>query len=151
VARDRSLSLKIFTALTLEVPRIRTELERRLLGPILERTVGGYPPLAYAGALRSGTLPSNIEVNEFFLQAGRWLSVPRVQQHLRELPDLVYIALHQVQRKPFRRARSDSRQPVQHADQCRDGFRKCGHDSVKSISSRAGEMSLGSLTQSAEQ
>jgi acyl-CoA hydrolase len=80
VARDRSLNLKIFTALSLEAPRARSELERRLLGPILERTVGGYPPLAYVKALRSGTLPSNIEVNEFFLQAGGWLAVPRVQQ-----------------------------------------------------------------------
>ena len=80
VASDRGLHLKIFTALTLEAPVIRGELERRLLGPVLERTLGGYPKLDYARALRSGTLPPNIEVNEFFLLAGRWLSVPEVQQ-----------------------------------------------------------------------
>src|SRR5258706_6922166 len=80
VARDRTLQLRIFTALTLEAPRGGSELERRLLDPIIARTVGGYPVLDYARAMRNGTLPSNIEINEFFLLAGRWLSVPLAQQ-----------------------------------------------------------------------
>jgi len=42
--------------------------------------MGGSPRLAYATALRNGTMPANIVVHEFFLLAGRWLSVPRVQQ-----------------------------------------------------------------------
>jgi hypothetical protein len=37
--------------------------------------------LAYAGALRAGELPPNIEVIEFFFLAGRWLHVPYAQQH----------------------------------------------------------------------
>src|SRR5690348_372794 len=72
VAADSRLHLKILTALTLEVPPLRNELERRLLGPVFARTLGGYPKLDYATALRSGTLPPNIEVHEFFLLAGRW-------------------------------------------------------------------------------
>ena len=80
VASDSHLHLKIFTALTLEAPQVRGELPKRLLGPIVERTVGRYPRLEYAQALRAGALPPNIEVNEFFLLAGRWLSVPSVQQ-----------------------------------------------------------------------
>jgi len=79
-ASDRSIHLRIFTALTLEKPPYRTELERRFLEPVLERLFGQYPELAYAKALRAGRLPSNIEVDEFFLLAGRWLNVPRVQQ-----------------------------------------------------------------------
>jgi acyl-CoA hydrolase len=80
VARDPTLRLRIFTALTLDVPRAGNELERRLLAPVEEQTMGGYPPLEYARALRARSLPTNIEVNEFFFLAGRWLSVPQAQQ-----------------------------------------------------------------------
>ncbi|HEY8696860.1 MAG TPA: acetyl-CoA hydrolase/transferase C-terminal domain-containing protein [Rhizomicrobium sp.] len=79
-AADRSIRLRIFTALTLEKPRYGSELERRFLAPVIERLFGGYPDLAYAKALRAGTLPPNIEVNEFFFLAGRWLGVLRAQQ-----------------------------------------------------------------------
>jgi hypothetical protein len=79
-AADPAIRLSIFTALTLEKPPYRSELERRFLEPVLERLFGGYPALDYAAALRRGTLPPNIEVNEFFLLAGRWLGVPQAQQ-----------------------------------------------------------------------
>lgn len=80
-AADPTISLQIFTALTLEPPPLKSELEKRLLGPVFERTMGGSPPLAYARALRKHALPKNIEVNEFFFQAGRWLNNPQAQQH----------------------------------------------------------------------
>src|SRR6478735_5669846 len=76
---DRSIKLTIFTALTLEKPKASNELERRFLAPVIERLFGDWPELAYARALRSGTLPDNIEINEFFFLAGRWLSVSRAQ------------------------------------------------------------------------
>jgi acyl-CoA hydrolase len=78
---DPSISLTIFTALTLEKPRYANDLERRFLAPVIERLFGGYPALEYAKALRAGTLPPNIQVNEFFLLAGAWLGVPLAQQH----------------------------------------------------------------------
>lgn len=77
---DPSISLRIFTALTLEVPRAGGGLEGRFMGPVLERLFSGYPELTYARDLHSGRLPANIEVNEFFLQAGKWLGSPRQQQ-----------------------------------------------------------------------
>ena len=77
---DRSLSLTVFTALTLEPPRPKTDLERRFLGPVIARTLGGYPGLAYGEASREGRLPPNIEVNEFFFQAGTRLHSPAAQQ-----------------------------------------------------------------------
>jgi acyl-CoA hydrolase len=80
-ATDRSISLRIFTALTLTPPEPESLLEKRFMGPILERTLGGYPELAYAQAQRRGGLPPNIEVDEFFLQAGMWLNDPEVQQN----------------------------------------------------------------------
>lgn len=80
-AADPSIKLTIFTALTLEKPRPSSELERRFIGPVIERLFGGYPELAYAQALHAKKLPPNIEVNEFFFLAGRWLGSPVAQQH----------------------------------------------------------------------
>lgn len=78
---DRSIKLTIFTALTLEKPHGKSELERRFIEPVIERLFGDYPELAYAKALRQGALPPNIEVNEFFFLAGQWLRVPVAQQN----------------------------------------------------------------------
>ncbi len=78
-AGDPAIDLHIFTALTLEKPRYGNVLERRFLEPVIERLFGDYPELLYARALREGTLPPNIEVNEFFLLAGRWLQVRQAQ------------------------------------------------------------------------
>lgn len=78
---DPSIDLTIFTALTLGRPRSRNEIERRFLEPLAERIFAGYPELAYVAAVRAGTLPANIQVNEFFFQAGQWLGVPLAQQN----------------------------------------------------------------------
>jgi Acetyl-CoA hydrolase/transferase C-terminal domain len=77
---DAALHLTIVTALTLEVPHPAGELERRFYAPATARLFGDYPTLRYAQALRDGSLPDNIEVEEFFLLAGRWRSIPRAQQ-----------------------------------------------------------------------
>jgi hypothetical protein len=78
---DRTISLTLFSALTLEKPRPSNLLERRFIAPVIERLFGGYPDLAYADALHAGALPPNINVIEFFFLAGRWLHVPFAQQH----------------------------------------------------------------------
>jgi acetyl-CoA hydrolase/transferase-like protein len=80
-AADRSISLTLLSALTLEKPRPSNLLETRFIAPVIERLFGGYPDLAYADALRAGALPPNIKVIEFFFLAGRWLHVPSAQQH----------------------------------------------------------------------
>ena len=80
-AADPSIRLRIFTALTLEKPRGRNELERRFLAPFAERVFAGYPGLAYAAALHAGTLPPNVEVDEFFFQAGTRLGVAAAQRN----------------------------------------------------------------------
>ncbi|HVZ70703.1 MAG TPA: acetyl-CoA hydrolase/transferase C-terminal domain-containing protein [Rhizomicrobium sp.] len=79
-AADPSIHLTIFTALTLEKPHYKNVLERRFLEPVIERLFGDWPGLDYAKALRTGSLPANIEVNEFFFLAGQWLRVPLAQQ-----------------------------------------------------------------------
>jgi hypothetical protein len=78
---DPTISLTLFSALTLEKPKPSNLLERRFIAPVIERLFGGYPDLAYADALHAGALPPNIKVIEFFFLAGRWLHVPFAQQH----------------------------------------------------------------------
>ena len=80
-AADRTISLTLVSALTLEKPKPANLLERRFIAPVIERLFGGYPDLAYADALRANALPPNIRVIEFFFLAGRWLHVPFAQQH----------------------------------------------------------------------
>jgi acyl-CoA hydrolase len=78
---DPSIRLTIFTALTLETPKGKNELERRFLEPLAQRVFAGYPALDYAMAIHTGTVPSNITINEFFFLAGQWLGSPYAQQH----------------------------------------------------------------------
>jgi acyl-CoA hydrolase len=78
--KDPSLDLHIFTALTLEVPSAKSELEKRFLTPITDRLMGDYPPLEYARAAHRNALPPNVRVDEFFFLAGRWLGSPTAQR-----------------------------------------------------------------------
>ncbi|HAP13826.1 MULTISPECIES: acetyl-CoA hydrolase/transferase C-terminal domain-containing protein [unclassified Afipia] len=78
---DRSIHLTIFTALTLEKPAPSADLERRFIGPVIDRLFGGYPDLDYAKALHARALPPNIEIVEFFFLAGKWLGNAYAQQH----------------------------------------------------------------------
>jgi hypothetical protein len=80
-AADPSIELRIFTALTLEKPRGKSVLERRFVEPLSERLFGGYPELSYAVALRQGRLPRNVQVDEFFFQAGTRLGVADAQRN----------------------------------------------------------------------
>ena len=92
-AADRSVHLRILTGLSLVRPRYKTDLERRFVAPLLERQFGSCPDLAYAEAMRSGTLPANVEVHEFFLQAGQWLSNAQMQQSYASL-SYSHVAAH---------------------------------------------------------
>jgi len=76
-----TIHLKILTALTLEKPKGSSDLEKRFLEPFVERVFGDYPELDYALALRSGQLPPNIEVEEFFFKPGAFLKNAHAQHH----------------------------------------------------------------------
>ena len=78
---DPEIQLQIFTALTLDRPSPSSELERRFLEPLQERFFADYPALAYSTALAEGTLPSNIEVYEFYFQPGGRLTQARAQRN----------------------------------------------------------------------
>jgi acyl-CoA hydrolase len=77
---DPHLDLRIFTALTLAKPVWKNDIERRLVEPLAERLFGGYPALEYVEPLRTGKLPDNIRVNEFYFQPGALLGSPLAQQ-----------------------------------------------------------------------
>jgi len=79
--KDPELSLKIITALSLEVPKGGSELERRLMEPIVDRVFAGVPEFDYMIDFRAGTLPKNVEVFEFYSKAGSTLNNPAAQQH----------------------------------------------------------------------
>ena len=77
---DPQLHLSIFTALSLEVPGATGELERRFLEPFARRMFDGVPQLDYMRDLRAGTVPENIDLNEFYFRPGAMLGVPAAQQ-----------------------------------------------------------------------
>ncbi len=79
--KDRSLKLKILTALSLEKPAGASALERAFLKPFVARVFGDCPDLDYLAALRAKNLPPNVEVCEFFFTPGKFLGNSHAQQH----------------------------------------------------------------------
>ncbi|MFP7571672.1 acetyl-CoA hydrolase/transferase C-terminal domain-containing protein [Marivita sp. S2033] len=78
---DPKLTLSIFTALTLLRPDPGSDIEARFLEPAMDRLFGAYPALLYADLIRGDGLPDNINVSEFFFQAGEWLGNSYAQRH----------------------------------------------------------------------
>jgi acyl-CoA hydrolase len=75
------IELDIYTALTLEIPRPRSELEARLLGPLVERLYGDVPELDYAVDQRRRALPDNVRLTEFYFRPGGALDIPAAQHN----------------------------------------------------------------------
>jgi len=79
--RDPTLTLDLYTALSLEVPQPAPGVESHLARPILERLFGDYEGLAYLADLRAGTLPPNVRVSELYVKAGSMKGVAVAQQN----------------------------------------------------------------------
>jgi acyl-CoA hydrolase len=78
---DSSRKLTIATALSLQVPNGKSDLERRFLEPFVKRHFGeNYPALEYAADLRDGRLPPNVKVQEFYFASGAMLGSERAQR-----------------------------------------------------------------------
>ncbi|HEY2274122.1 MAG TPA: acetyl-CoA hydrolase/transferase C-terminal domain-containing protein [Steroidobacteraceae bacterium] len=80
-ARDPAIDLTIVTALSLMKPVPRSELEARLVTPLAARVFGSYVEPEYARAVRSGSVPANVRVIEFFLTPGAFLNAPQAQRN----------------------------------------------------------------------
>jgi acyl-CoA hydrolase len=78
---DAALDLTIFTALSLRKPTGSSDLERRFVGPLVDRIFGNYPDLEFLSAVRAGNLPPNVRVIEFFFEPGSLLNAPHAQSH----------------------------------------------------------------------
>jgi len=72
---DPSIKLNIITALSLEKPKGKSDLEKRLVDPLAERIFGGYPDFQYMIDLREGKLPSNVQMFEFYSKAGSIINI----------------------------------------------------------------------------
>jgi acyl-CoA hydrolase len=81
VAADPDLSLHIFTALCLEVPRPGSHIEEGLAGPIMERLFGDYEELDFMQALHTDSMPSNVQLTELYFKAGSMKNQPAAQQN----------------------------------------------------------------------
>ncbi len=77
---DPSISLTIFTGLTLSPPDVKPGLESRFAGPLLERLYADWPTPSYAEAIAAQELPANIKVREFYLRPGAYLGNELAQQ-----------------------------------------------------------------------
>lgn len=78
---DASIRLDLVTALSLNPPTGKSELEERFLAPVRERVWPGYPRLEYLDDLIAKRLPPNVRVIEFYMQSGSRLHDPLSQQN----------------------------------------------------------------------
>jgi len=75
-------SLRLYTALSLTRPQPAPGLERRFLGPFLERHFGAdQVDPQYALDQARDALPSNVEVHEFYMQSGALLHAGSAQRN----------------------------------------------------------------------
>lgn len=80
VRRDAQLSLQIITALSLNPPVGKNELEERFLKPIRARVWGDYARLMYLDDRDAQTLPPNVTVHEFYMRSGSQLGNSQAQR-----------------------------------------------------------------------
>jgi acyl-CoA hydrolase len=78
---DSTIKLNIVTALALERPRIKSEIEKRFMGPLVDRIFEGTPEFDYMHDFRAGKLPKNVEIYEFFNKAGGYMETPAAQRN----------------------------------------------------------------------
>ena len=69
---DATIKLTILTALTLQKPKGKSFLETRFLEPFADRVFGAYPNLLYEIDRLSESLPTNVQVIEFYHRAGQY-------------------------------------------------------------------------------
>jgi acyl-CoA hydrolase len=77
---DPSIQLDIVSALSLNPPLGKSELEERYLKPVRQRVWPDYPRLQFIDDRAAGRLPPNVRVIEFYMQSGALLHNRTAQQ-----------------------------------------------------------------------
>lgn len=75
------IKLVFMTALTLEVPKGKSDLEKRVLKPIVNRIFNGVLDFDFMLDYRNGTLPPNVSFSEMYSKAGSILNEPVSQMN----------------------------------------------------------------------
>ena len=70
---NNGVELELFTALSLQVPKGKSLMEKRFLKPFTDRLFPNYPDLSYINDVKYNKLPDNIKVTEFYMQSGKML------------------------------------------------------------------------------
>ena len=78
---DPSIRLNIVTALSLEQPKGKSDMEKRFMGPLISRVFAGVPVYDYMTDFSRGKLPKNIGLYEFYTKAGAFLHSPEGQRN----------------------------------------------------------------------
>lgn len=82
VEKNPDHSLSVFTALSLAPPAVTEDLAARFFIPFKNRQWGeNYPVLKYYQAAQKDQLPKNIQVHEFYFQAGSALASTHLQRN----------------------------------------------------------------------
>ena len=79
--KEPSLKLEVCTALSLQLPKGKSLLERRFLAPFVERIFGDYPELDYIDDVIKDAIPANMKLTEFYMQSGKMLRSATAQRH----------------------------------------------------------------------
>lgn len=78
---DSSISLTVFTGLTLATPSGASELQSSFIDPLVERLYSDWPTPAYVRAVAENSLPPNITIREFYFRPGAYLGNAVAQQN----------------------------------------------------------------------
>jgi acyl-CoA hydrolase len=80
--KNPTYQLSIHTALSLQRPKLKTDLERRLLDPFFDRQFKDVPVIDYAADALAKKLPKNVKVVEFYFKPGEMLKNNVAQQNV---------------------------------------------------------------------
>ncbi|WP_185964436.1 acetyl-CoA hydrolase/transferase C-terminal domain-containing protein [Aliikangiella marina] len=69
---DPSINFTLLTALTLQVPKAKSFIEKQFMGPFLQRVFKNYPNLTFENDRLNQSLPDNVKIIEFYYKAGQF-------------------------------------------------------------------------------
>ena len=81
VKQNPSLNLEIFTALSLQVPKGKSLLERNFLKPFTDKLFPNHPNLDYIDDVKRNKVPAHMKVTEFYMQSGKMLGSATAQRN----------------------------------------------------------------------